>query len=220
MNTCCEGQGTRLLGSLPEYIYSVAADGLYVNLFAAAEITACLRGEAFGLAMSTRFPYEPEVRLQIRVDRPITAKLRLRIPSWATTDMPVLVNGREAAVGQPGTYLTLERTWHPDDSVRFTLPIGFRTTCYRGTEPGFSDGCHYALEYGPLLLALRRQDGGSDGFAVRVAPERLPQALRAVPGRPLHFAVAGDEQLEYLPYFEVQDEPCTCFPMMKGCGTP
>ena len=23
-NSCCEGQGTRLLGSLPEYIYSVA----------------------------------------------------------------------------------------------------------------------------------------------------------------------------------------------------
>ena len=33
MNTCCEGQGTRLIGSLPEHIYSLASDGLYVNLF-------------------------------------------------------------------------------------------------------------------------------------------------------------------------------------------
>ena len=28
-NTCCEGQGTRLIGSLPEHIYSIAPDGLY-----------------------------------------------------------------------------------------------------------------------------------------------------------------------------------------------
>jgi DUF1680 family protein len=32
-NTCCEGQGARFLGSLPEYIFSLAADGVYVNLF-------------------------------------------------------------------------------------------------------------------------------------------------------------------------------------------
>jgi DUF1680 family protein len=32
-NSCCEGQGTRLLGSLPEYIYSLSPDGIYVNLY-------------------------------------------------------------------------------------------------------------------------------------------------------------------------------------------
>lgn len=32
-NTCCEGQGTRWFGALPEFIYSIADDGVYVNLF-------------------------------------------------------------------------------------------------------------------------------------------------------------------------------------------
>ena len=32
-NTCCEGQGTRLIGSLPEHIYSMASDGLYLHLY-------------------------------------------------------------------------------------------------------------------------------------------------------------------------------------------
>lgn len=31
-NTCCEGQGTRWFGALPEFIYSIADDGVYVNL--------------------------------------------------------------------------------------------------------------------------------------------------------------------------------------------
>ncbi len=214
MNTCCEGQGTRLLGSLPEYIYALADDGLYVDLFAASEITVCLAGRSFGLAMSTQFPYEPDVRLQVRVAEPVRASLRIRVPSWATSDMPVSLNGCEAAVGRPGSYVRLERTWRPGDEVTFALPIGFRATCYQGTEPGFNDGCHYALEYGPLLLALRRQDGGSDGLALSVAAAELPQVLRALPGRPLHFAVPGDEGVEYVPYFAVQDEPCTCFPRL------
>ena len=47
INTCCEGQGTRLFGSLPEYIFSLAAGpehmqelapALLVNLYAAASI--------------------------------------------------------------------------------------------------------------------------------------------------------------------------------------
>jgi hypothetical protein len=216
MNTCCEGQGTRLLGSLPEYIFSTAADGLYVNLFAAAEIATSVGGRAFGVAMSTEFPYASAVRLQVRVAEPVRAILRIRVPAWATGDMAVLVNAGVVAVGRPGTYVALERLWSPGDLISFALPIGFRTTCYRGTEPGFNDGCHYALEYGPLLLALRRHDGGGDGLAVPVAPALLPQALRPVPGRPLHFAVAGAAPLEYVPYFEIQDEPCTCFPRVSS----
>lgn len=41
INTCCEGQGSRLLGSLPEYIYSLAPSRqtLYVNLYAESSIT-------------------------------------------------------------------------------------------------------------------------------------------------------------------------------------
>ena len=31
MSTCCEGQGTRMIGALPEFIYSIASDGVYVT---------------------------------------------------------------------------------------------------------------------------------------------------------------------------------------------
>lgn len=39
-STCCEGQGTRMFGSLPEYIYSLAprAKAVYINMFAASSI--------------------------------------------------------------------------------------------------------------------------------------------------------------------------------------
>lgn len=37
-NTCCEGQGTRLFGSLPEYLYSLGGAALYVNMYSASTL--------------------------------------------------------------------------------------------------------------------------------------------------------------------------------------
>ena len=63
-NTCCEGQGTRFLGSLPEYIYSLAEDGIYVNLFEPSRLEAEIRGRSVSLRMETRFPQDAQVRLE------------------------------------------------------------------------------------------------------------------------------------------------------------
>ena len=213
MNTCCEGQGTRLFGSLPEYIYSLADDGIYVDLFAASTINFQVGGSFMGLKTTTRFPYDPLVRIEVRTGKPVQAKIRIRIPSWAVTTMPVLVNDKEVMVGEPGTYVTLDRKWSDSDVISFTLPMGFRTTCYRGAESGFNDGAHYALEYGPVLMALTGKVGGQDG--VNADPKQLSQSLRAVPGKPLHFEVMGNDPLIYQPYWELQDEPFTCFPRIQ-----
>ncbi len=63
MNTCCEGQGTRVFGSLPEYIYSIAEDGIYVDLYAASEIKYLLQNKSMSLTMNTKFPYDSKVEM-------------------------------------------------------------------------------------------------------------------------------------------------------------
>ena len=128
--------------------------------------------------------------------------------------MLVLLNGHEAVVGEPGSYVTLDRKWTTGDAISFVLPMGFRVTRYYGSEPGFQNGAHYALEYGPVLMALVGMGEAIEGVKVAVEPQNLPQALRAIPGRPLHFALAGS-RLKYQPYWEVQDEPFTCFPVVQ-----
>jgi DUF1680 family protein len=89
MNTCCEGQGTRLIGSLPEHIYSLASDGLYVNLFEPSTIHWTEGGASLRVKMVTGFPFHREVGLQFSAARPTQAKIRVRVPSWATRDMAV-----------------------------------------------------------------------------------------------------------------------------------
>ena len=209
-NTCCEGQGTRLLGSLPEHIYSLAQDGLYVNLFAASTITWSQDGQALKLTMATQFPLTPDVKLTVAVAKTTKAKIRVRVPSWAARAMPILVNGALVTTGQPGAYVTLTRKWSEGDTIAFTLPMAFKLTRYEGIERN-PDHERFALEYGPLLMAVA---GGQQEAVLAMQPEQLIAQLRPKADSPLHFAIAGDERHEYLPYWQVQDEAFTCFPVI------
>ncbi|MDR1817030.1 MAG: glycoside hydrolase family 127 protein [Puniceicoccales bacterium] len=155
-NTCCEGQGTRILGALPEFIYKTAADGLFVDLYNESAITH----NGHTVQMKTRFPFDNKVTLVFE-KTPATSgatnaktpfALRLRIPNWAASEVAVNVNGSPAGTGAPGTYLTLDRQWKTGDEISFVLPMKLRLTKYAGTTPGFANA--YALEYGPILLAV------------------------------------------------------------------
>lgn len=211
MSTCCEGQGTRMIGTLPEFIYSTANDGVYVDLFSPSTINFMTQAGKMSLKMVTQFPYDGQVKLEVNVEKPLKSKIRIRIPSWAARKMPVMVNGSKIANGDPGTYAILDREWKRGDAISFTLPMDFKMTKYEGAE---RDPNHeqYALEFGPLLMAYIGTKGQKENLMLPTSPDKLIKSLKTVAGKPLHFAINGNSDFEYMPYFEVQDEPFTCFP--------
>ncbi len=211
MSTCCEGQGTRMIGALPEFIYSIANEGVYVDLFSSSTIKFSIEGRIISLKMITQFPYDQKVRLIVNVDKPSEASIRIRIPSWATHQMSVLVNGNIIVSGRPGTYVTLSRQWKNEDTISFTLPMDFRMTKYTGEEHDPNHE-HYALEYGPILMAYVSMKGQTENLMLPVSPEKLIKSLKRISGKPLHFTINGNTDFEYMPYLEVQDESFTCFP--------
>ena len=219
MNTCCEGQGTRLFGSLPEYIYSIAGDGIYINLFAASKIKYAIHSDSMQLNMVTKFPYEPGVQLAVSTSKPLKAKIRIRIPSWAAKEMTVFVNGKKAMTGKPGNYVTLSQEWKNGDIISFDLPMNFKATRYEGAEEKYNDGQHYALEYGPLLMAAFKLKDPKTEIKINSKSEKLIKNIKAVPGKLLHFTINGNEDIQYRPYFEIQDEPFTCYPAITGLSS-
>ncbi len=211
MSTCCEGQGTRMMGALPEFIYSLADDGVYVDLFAPASIKFPAGKEIMSLGMETQFPYDPRVKLTVNVNEPTSSKIRIRIPSWASGDMQINVNGKRMVTGKPGTYVTLSKLWVNDDEISFTVPMDIRITRYTGEEkePGYE---RYALEFGPVLLAYVSHGDQKQKFVLPVKPEKLIKSLKPVKGKPLHFTFGGNGDFEYMPYFEVREEMFSCYP--------
>jgi DUF1680 family protein len=217
-NTCCEGQGTRLLGAIPEFIYSIASNGLYVNLFAPSTITWKQGTSELSLKMATEFPFGSDVVLTITSAAPAKSAIRIRVPGWANAAMPVTVNGKTVATGKPGSYLTINRTWKQDDKVAFTLPIGFKTTLYEGADQ--LDGAdRYALEYGPVLMAAvgPMNEGQSARFSFPAT--ELTRRLQPVSDQPLHYAIEGQPEHRFIPYWQVQQEAFTCYPIL-GAGSP
>jgi hypothetical protein len=112
-STCCEGQGTRVLGSLPEYIFSLPAAkapasrggaglaDVYVNQFVPSRIElpprpeACTGAGALNLTLQTAWPYENDVNLTLSACEPVGAgsggsssyTVAIRAPSWLDTDL-------------------------------------------------------------------------------------------------------------------------------------
>lgn len=212
INTCCEGQGTRLIGSLPEHIYSVAADGIYVNLFEPSRIEWQQDGATLALEQKTSFPFANAVHCEVTASSPARSAIRVRVPSWSAHAMEVTMNGRRADTGQPGTFVEIEREWKSGDTIDFELHPAMRVTRYRGKDQ-LAGRERYSIEYGPLLMAVvgaaqAHLEGASDSaqFAEQLVPAN---------GAPLHFSIRGQSGLTLMPYWQVAEEEFTCFPTMS-----
>lgn len=216
-NTCCEIQATSIYGMLPQYIYSRADDGVYVNLFAASEYDFSVNNQQLKITMNTTFPYAQEVSLQISASSPVNTKIRIRIPHWVAGDVEMKINGKKAGKTVPGSYVTLERTWKDGDIVTWQLPMTWKAEKYRG-ETRMKDATRYAFSYGPILMALKgplMQEAlqGEDEPSIRLdmTPETLIKKIQRT-DKSCEFTIEGAPGYSFTPYFSLQEGSFTCFP--------
>jgi len=207
INTCCEVFAAPLISNVPQYIYSIANDGLYVNLYAPSSITFKLGRQPVTLRTQTRFPVDGKVEIKV-ADGAGALKLRVRIPGWADADVAVQVNGAAAATGKPGSYVTIDRKWKTGDTVTFALPVVLHTHLYTGFDQP-PNHPRYSLTYGPVLMALV----GADDLNIPAAD--LLRRLRPIDGKPLHFGVENHDKAIFMPYWQIDQEAFNCFPTLR-----
>ncbi len=230
--TCCEGQGTRLYGSLPEYLYSVSPTGIYVDIYAPSEISWRQGNARLKLTTITRLPEAGDVTLKVEADTPVTFNLGLRIPLWTTRATEIRLNGKAVHAGIPGSYCHIEREWKPGDQISFSLAMGFRMNRYEGFDrvPGYS---RYSLEYGPLLLGLAGKPNFENTIRILNDPSQPASWLIPVEGKPLHYQIGiekgywglredeawSPKAFEYMPYYEIPvGQEFTAFPVIQFDG--
>jgi DUF1680 family protein len=197
--SCCPTNVARTLASWQAYAAFVEeapagspgapGPGAVVSLaqYAAGDVRVALGastdpgqlGDELGLRVTTDYPYDGRVRVEVTAapERPVT--LRLRVPHWADGATLTGPDGSTTAVGPgwanvvgagTGTVLAV------GDVVTLDLPVGPRLTwpdprvdAVRGTV---------AVERGPLVLALESVDlpGGVQLEQVRLDPAVAPRA--------------------------------------------
>ncbi|MBR3502774.1 MAG: glycoside hydrolase family 127 protein [Clostridia bacterium] len=221
---CCCGVGTRLFAMLPEFLYSVAPDALSVDMYAASRFVWRRGAGEVRVRMETDMPYDCAVTLAVETGAPQRFALRLRIPGWTDGDVAVSVGG-ETYIGAPRSYLVIEREWAGETVLSFRLPFAWRQTCYTGAEERRDlraeppvEYSRWALEYGPLLMAVTGGEANPferEGVILPIDPARYVEALRPA-GAPLHFEIEGCAPHTLMPYFEIDGERFSCYPLFPA----
>ncbi|HEX2515322.1 MAG TPA: beta-L-arabinofuranosidase domain-containing protein [Chloroflexota bacterium] len=181
---CCPPNIARTLLSLPGYLYSTSAEGVWVHHFGAGEVEVAVpgsRGRAT-LEVQTRYPWDGEVRVGVRRLPPGGGPwtLYLRLPGWC--DRPrVRINGEPAGIEErPGTYVALRRAWQEGNEVTLDLPMPVRRL--RAHPHVLADTGRVALARGPLVYCLEATDHpGVDPWDV-VLPEGAELVAEVQPG--------------------------------------
>lgn len=213
IGTCCEGQGTRLYGSLHEYLFSTipSVNAVLVDIYAPSSFVTTVAGTAVNLTVSTEFPYGSDVSILVSAPTATPFDLRLRMPSWVdAAAVSVTLNGQPVAnEGEPGTYLSLSRTWGSSDQVSFSLPMGLVAHLYTGVTQ-IAPFTRYAYTFGPVLLAAT---GTPAMWDASINSLRIPGVNGSNPaawlepandGNALHFTVAALPGLLFQPNWEIQ----------------
>lgn len=218
-NTCCEIQATAAIGMIPQFIYMPDAEGVYVNLFSAAAMDIAVDGKTFTVSMDTRFPYEDTVYLTVKAPEKGRMKLRVRMPRWMTQPTEIYIDGEKAATGEPGGYAVFDSEWEGCTVISFKLPMAMKATQYKGAN-NVEGKKRYALEYGPLLMAVRgplTSEGIGDNEPTLVLPISVDELLERLvrKGEKLEFAVKGLDEYDVIPYFDLEQDEFSCFPVFE-----
>ena len=211
---CCCGVGTRLFGMLPEFIYSVSDDALYLDIYAASSIDWESAGGKVSVDMQTDMPYNGDVSVTVEPESEHEFSIFARIPKWVKGEVEVLVNGAVHCVAAPGSYAEIRRTWKKGDVINLELPFAFSVTRYVGAEE-VDNADRYAYVYGPLLMAFK---GQLDAYHhIRVPHNPHEQESWLIPdGTPLSFDVAKMDDVKFVPYYSLgSGEPFTCYPVFE-----
>jgi DUF1680 family protein len=148
--SCCPTNVARTLASLGAYIASEDDSGIAVLQYAAGRV----RAGGFVLQIDTAYPEEGTILLRVLEAPAAEARLRLRIPAWAS-GATVRLNDDGPSTADPG-WADIRRTFQRDDRVTLELPVGPRLTwpdpridAVRGTV---------AVERGPIVLCVESTD--------------------------------------------------------------
>ncbi|MXV52241.1 glycoside hydrolase family 127 protein [Pedobacter sp. HMF7647] len=179
---CCTGTGMENHAKYGESIYYKAADGgLYVNLF----IPSVLNWQEKGikLQLDSKYPDDQTVNITFsEVKSAMQMPLAIRYPKWAVNGAKLLINGKPQEVkSNPGSYITLNRSWKKGDKVQLTFPMSL----YTESMPDNKD--KKAFLYGPLVLAGELGNGELKSRDIPMfvsANENLAQWVKKDPAKP------------------------------------
>ncbi len=183
--SCCPTNLTRLLPSLPGYVYAQKENNVLVNLFVNSSADLLVAGKKLHIEQRNNYPWNGDLKFIISPATSFSFPLSIRIPGWASeTEMPsdlyrfkdslgtpvtLLLNGKPVSYRMQNGYAVLDRQWKKNDMVELQLPMPVRRVLANALVK--EDRGRVALQRGPLIYCAEWTD--NNGFTSNIV---LPAA--------------------------------------------
>ena len=123
-SNCCPPNTVRTIAEVSDYMYSMADDGLYINMYGGNKLSTTLRdGSAIALEETTNYPWDGNILITVKEVAAKEMSFYLRIPGWCKK-ATVKVNGQlvKMNVGS-SSYQQIKRTWKAGDKIELVLDM-------------------------------------------------------------------------------------------------
>ncbi len=174
---CCPSNLSRFIPSVPGYLYGVKDNNIYVNLFAGNTSTIKVGGKDVVLQETTEYPWNGDIRIDVKKCAAKGTNLLVRIPGWVQGSVvpsdlykysdnnklqySVSVNGKAVSADLAANkgYLPVENI-KKGDVVRIHFDMPVRTVVANGNVA--DDKGKVAVERGPLVYCAEAVDNGGE----------------------------------------------------------
>ena len=145
---CCAANMHQGWPKLASHLWMATPDGgLAAIAYGPSEVSTSLRGQTpVTIEEQTGYPFRDSVTLGIKLAKPSSFPLVLRIPAWAD-GATVAVNGQAQSGVTAGGFYRVDRKWNNGDRVALCFPMPVRTSTWYNNS--------VAVERGPLVYSLK-----------------------------------------------------------------
>ncbi|TRX57991.1 glycoside hydrolase family 127 protein [Thalassomonas sp. M1454] len=154
---CCPPNLVRTISNLSGWAYSVADNGLYVNLYGSNTLATTMRdGSSIKLTQDTEYPWKGLVKLTVDECSGDVFDIALRVPGWAT-GAQISVNGEALNIDTtPATYALVNRKWQQGDVIVIDIPM--EATFIEGHPRIEEVRNQVAVKRGPVVYCIESPD--------------------------------------------------------------
>lgn len=199
--SCCPTNVTRLLPSVPGYVYAQKDNAVFVNLFINSTASLNVNRKKVEILQQNDYPWNGDLKFVVSPQKSnLQFPLKIRIPGWALgkaipfdlysfkdksdSEVKILINGASVKYSLENGYAVLEKSWKKGDIIEVKLPMEVRRVI---ADEKLKDNLgKVALQRGPIMYCAEWTDneGAASNIIIpssaKFSTQFMPQLLNGI----------------------------------------
>lgn len=149
---CCTGTFPEDVAEYSNMLYYRNDSSIYVSQYLPSRLTVTVNSVTVSLENKSMYPKEKELKFVLHTPEKLETTINFRVPSWATGENVVCVNGIKQNVPiVPNEWISLEKIWEDGDeiSIEFEFVLRFEKVDEYSSNIA-------ALVYGPVVMVCNK----------------------------------------------------------------